>query len=56
MSTADDFELTSTGRFARMQDDYRLLVDEQLICGTQVHVGVADRDLAVRAAQLGLVR
>ncbi len=51
MSSADDFELTSTGRFARMQDDYRLLVDEQLICGTQVHVGVADRDLAVLAAQ-----
>jgi carboxylate-amine ligase len=51
MSSAGDFELTSTGRFARMQEDYRLLVDEQLICGTQVHVGVGDRDLAVRAAQ-----
>ncbi|MBV9593402.1 MAG: carboxylate--amine ligase/circularly permuted type 2 ATP-grasp protein [Actinobacteria bacterium] len=50
MSWAEDFELTSTGRFARMQEDYRLLVDEQLICGTQVHVGVADRDTAVRAA------
>jgi carboxylate-amine ligase len=51
MSSADDFELTSSGRFARMQEDYRLLVDEQLICGTQVHVGVADRDLAVRVSQ-----
>jgi glutamate---cysteine ligase / carboxylate-amine ligase len=51
ITSADDFELTSTGRFARMQDDYRLLVDEQLICGTQVHIGVADRDLAVLAAQ-----
>src|ERR671917_402701 len=29
----------------------RLLVDEQLICGTQVHVGVSDRDLAVEVAQ-----
>ncbi|CAA9373063.1 MAG: Protein containing domains DUF404, DUF407 [uncultured Propionibacteriaceae bacterium] len=48
MSTAGDFELTSNGRFARMQEDYRLLVDEQLICGTQFHVGIADRDLAVR--------
>lgn len=43
-----DFELTSTGRFGRMQEQYRLLVDEQLICGLQVHVGVSDRDLAVR--------
>jgi carboxylate-amine ligase len=51
MSSADDFELTSSGRFARMQDDYRLLVDEQLICGTQIHVGVDDRDVAVLAAQ-----
>ncbi|SDY80455.1 carboxylate--amine ligase/circularly permuted type 2 ATP-grasp protein [Herbiconiux ginsengi] len=46
-----DFELTSSGRFARMQEQYRLLVDEQLICGTQVHVGVSDRDLAVEIAQ-----
>ena len=51
LSSAGDFELTSSGRFARMQEDYRLLVDEQLICGTQFHVGVADRDLAVRVVQ-----
>ena len=51
LSTADDFELTSTGRFARMQHDYRLLVEEQLICGTQVHVGVDNRDLAIAVAQ-----
>ncbi len=51
IASADDFELTSTGRFARMQDDYRLLVDEQLICGTQIHVGVPGRDLAVQVAQ-----
>lgn len=51
LSTAGDFELTSTGRFARMQEDYRLLVDEQLICGTQVHVGLPDRDTAVAVAQ-----
>ena len=30
-----------------MQEQYRLLVDEQLICGLQIHVGVSDRDLAV---------
>ncbi|PRY69385.1 carboxylate-amine ligase [Glaciihabitans tibetensis] len=46
-----DFELTATGRYGRMQEQYRLLVDEQLICGTQIHVGVSDRDLAVQIAQ-----
>ncbi|WP_172582234.1 carboxylate--amine ligase/circularly permuted type 2 ATP-grasp protein [Subtercola boreus] len=46
-----DFELTATGRYRRMQEQYRLLVDEQLICGTQIHVGVADRDMAVQIAQ-----
>jgi glutamate---cysteine ligase / carboxylate-amine ligase len=51
LSSAGDFKLTRSGRFARMQADYRLLVDEQLICGTQVHVGVPDRDQAVLVAQ-----
>ncbi|HEY0373841.1 MAG TPA: glutamate--cysteine ligase [Amnibacterium sp.] len=46
-----DFELTATGRYGRMQEQYRLLVDEQLICGTQIHVGVESRDLAIEAAQ-----
>jgi glutamate---cysteine ligase / carboxylate-amine ligase len=50
-STFADFELTTTGRYGRMQEQYRLLVDEQLICGTQIHVGVSDRDLAVQIAQ-----
>ena len=39
-ATDDDFELTMRGRFSRMHEEYRLLVDEQLICGYQVHVGV----------------
>ena len=47
----EDFELTANGRFGRMQQQYRLLVDEQLICGTQIHVGVSDRDLAIDIAQ-----
>ena len=34
-----------------MREQYRLLVDEQLICGLQVHVGVASRALAVEIAQ-----
>src|SRR3954453_12024166 len=50
-STYADFELTSTGRYSRMHEQYRLLVDEQLICGTQIHVGVSDRDVAVEIAQ-----
>src|SRR5919107_3798160 len=46
-----DFELTTTGRYGRMQEQYRMLVDEQLICGLQVHVGVSNRDLAVQIMQ-----
>ncbi len=46
-----DFELTTTGRYGRMQEQYRMLVDEQLICGVQIHVGVSDRDLAVEIMQ-----
>ena len=46
-----DFELTTTGRYGRMQEQYRMLVDEQLICGLQIHVGVSDRDLAVQIMQ-----
>ncbi|MET0447341.1 MAG: glutamate--cysteine ligase, partial [Aeromicrobium sp.] len=46
-----DLELSATGRFGHMHEQYRLLVDEQLICSTQVHVGVPTRDLAVDVAQ-----
>lgn len=45
---AIDLDLSGAGRFVRMQQDYRRLVDEHLVCGAQVHVDVADRDLAVR--------
>jgi carboxylate-amine ligase len=51
ISSADDFRLTATGRFGRMQQEYRLLVDEQLICGTQVHVGLPNREVAVQVTQ-----
>src|SRR5262249_20577741 len=43
--------ITPTSRFRRMLDDYQLLAREQLICGAQVHVGIADRDAAVSVAQ-----
>jgi carboxylate-amine ligase len=48
LSSVTDLELTARGRYSRMQQDYRLLVDEHLVFGLQVHVGVDDADLAVR--------
>jgi glutamate---cysteine ligase / carboxylate-amine ligase len=47
----DSLPVTPTSRYRRMLDDYQLLVREQLICGAQVHVGIADRDEAVSVAQ-----
>jgi carboxylate-amine ligase len=47
----DHLTVTSTTRFERMLDDYQILAREQLICGAQVHVGLADRELAVAVAQ-----
>ncbi|GAA3154512.1 glutamate--cysteine ligase [Planomonospora alba] len=37
-------------RYEQMLDDYQLLTREQLICGTQVHAEVDNRDLAVTVA------
>lgn len=51
LDNSPQLDVTPTRRFAKMHEDYRLLVEEQLICGTQVHVGVADRDVAVAVAQ-----
>ncbi|BAX91166.1 carboxylate--amine ligase/circularly permuted type 2 ATP-grasp protein [Mycobacterium shigaense] len=45
-----EMQVTKTPRYRQMLADYQLLAREQLICGTQVHVGVADRDEAVQAA------
>ncbi|MFF8031867.1 MULTISPECIES: glutamate--cysteine ligase [unclassified Streptomyces] len=42
-------DVTDDPRYRRMADDYRRVVDEQLICSAQVHVDVPDRDTAVRA-------
>ncbi len=39
--------VTSTARYRRMRGEARLLVDEQLICGMHVHVGVPDRETGV---------
>ncbi|MBV9351943.1 MAG: carboxylate--amine ligase/circularly permuted type 2 ATP-grasp protein, partial [Mycobacterium sp.] len=45
-----EMQITRTARYRQMLADYQLLAREQLICGTQVHVGVADRDVAVEVA------
>ncbi|SOX52337.1 glutamate--cysteine ligase [Mycobacterium ahvazicum] len=42
-----EMQVTKTPRYRQMLADYQLLAREQLICGTQIHVGVADRDEAV---------
>lgn len=45
-----EMQVTETPRYRRMLADYQLLAREQLICGTQVHVDVPDRDEAVQVA------
>jgi carboxylate-amine ligase len=42
-------EITGKARYRRMAADYRRLVWDQLICGCHVHVGIADRELAIAA-------
>lgn len=42
--------LSDGARYQRMHEDYQILVREQLICGTQVHVDLPDRDVAVAVA------
>src|SRR4051812_93843 len=46
----DALKVTPDPRYENMLDEYQLLAREQLICGTQVHVDVGDRDLAVAVA------
>lgn len=45
-----ELDVTETPRYRRMLSDYQLLAREQLICGSQVHVGVADRGDAIAVA------
>ena len=47
LSVPAEMQVTKTPRYRQMLADYQLLAREQLICGTQVHVGVDDRDEAV---------
>ena len=50
LSVPAEMQVTQTARYRQMLADYQLLAREQLICGTQVHVGVANRDEAVIVA------
>lgn len=45
-----EMQVTETPRYRQMLADYQLLAREQLICGTQVHVDLPDRDEAVQVA------
>ena len=50
LSVPAEMQVTQTARYRQMLADYQLLAREQLICGTQVHVGVEDRDESVVVA------
>jgi glutamate---cysteine ligase / carboxylate-amine ligase len=50
LSVPAEMQVTQTARYRQMLADYQLLAREQLICGTQVHVGVDNRDEAVAVA------
>jgi carboxylate-amine ligase len=50
LSVPEEMQVTQTPRYRQMLADYQLLAREQLICGTQVHVGIDDRDESVAVA------
>ena len=50
LSVPAEMQVTQTPRYRQMLADYQLLAREQLICGTQVHIGIDDRDVAVAVA------
>ena len=54
LSVPAEMQVTQTVRYRQMLADYQLLAREQLICGTQVHVGVDNRDEAVSRRQPGV--
>jgi carboxylate-amine ligase len=45
-----EMQVTQTPRYRQMLADYQLLAREQLICGTQIHIGIDDRDESVAVA------
>jgi carboxylate-amine ligase len=47
LADPDTLQITADPRYEHMQGEYRMLVREQLVCGTHVHVDMDDRDLAM---------
>jgi len=47
LADPDALKITPDPRFERIRGEFRILAREQLVCAAQVHVDVADRDLAV---------
>ena len=47
----DGGDISAGARFAHMQHEYQVLVNEQHICGAQMHVDVPDRDEAVQVVR-----
>lgn len=47
----DGGDISAGPRFAHMQHEYQVLVNEQHICGAQIHVDVPDRDEAVQVVR-----
>lgn len=40
--------VTTKPAYLRLEHDYRLVTHEQLVCGCHVHIGLADREMAVQ--------
>ena len=55
LAVPSEMEVTPTARYRRMLSDYQLLAHEQLICGTQVHVGVPDPAASVAGGSRCLI-
>ncbi|MFC4031187.1 glutamate--cysteine ligase [Streptomyces polygonati] len=52
MARLGTIDATADPRYRRMTENYRVVAEEQLICGLQVHVDVPDRDTGVMAMSL----
>ena len=51
LADPDTLQITPDPRYEHMRGEYRMLVREQLVCGTHVHVDMDDRDLAMAVAR-----
>jgi carboxylate-amine ligase len=49
LATPDDRRITGKDRYLRMAERFGAVARDQLVCGCHVHVGIADREVAVQA-------